>query len=367
MKNILYVIGGLDRGGAESYLMNYLRNIARKKYRFFIATFMKPTSGNKYAYEDELTKMGVKIIRLRDTRFKKPWDFTKQIENIVHEEKIDILHSQIDFMSALTLPGAKHGGAKKLIAHSHNTYNSEFDSPIKNLASKILRKRLLKYAKVRLACGEEAGKYLYGNRAKFTVIPNGIKMEDFKYDDGVRKTIRNKYKIPSDAVVLLNIGRLEKQKNQRFLLNIFKQYLKTNQNAYLFIIGEGSLHNELVKVINDDNLTNNVFLLNPLPNVRDYYMAADYFLLPSLYEGVPFVGIEAQAAGLKCLFSDGTPTEAKILPTTEFLPLDINQWVNHINSPNTAKRRAAFNSIDAMDKYDIKKTVKKLEEIYDAD
>ena len=366
MKKILYVIGGLDRGGAESYLMNYLRKINHKKYQFIIATFMKPTSGNRYAYEDELTKMGVKIVRLRDTRFKKPWDFTKQIEDLVRSEKIDIIHSQIDFMSALTLPGAKRGGATKLISHSHNTYNSEFDSPVKNMASKILRRRLLKYAKVRLACGEEAGKYLYGNRAKFTVIPNGIDVEKFKFNESLREKIRNKYKIPANATVLLNIGRLEKQKNQVFLLDIFKQYLSINPNSYLFIIGEGSLHDEILKIIKDSELDKNVFLLDPLPNVHDYYMAADYFLLPSLYEGVPFVGIEAQAAGLKCLFSDGTPEEAKILPTTELLPLEIKKWTDAIKQPNTAKQRIAFNSIETMNKYNINNSVKLLEEIYDA-
>ena len=367
MKKILYVIGGLDRGGAESYLMNYLRKINHKKYQFVIATFMKPTSGDKYAYEDELVKMGVKIVRLRDTRFKKPWDFTKQIEDLVRSEKIDIIHSQIDFMSALTLPGAKRGGATKLISHSHNTYNSEFDSPIKNMASKILRKRLLKYAKVRLACGEDAGKYLYGSHAKFTVIPNGIDVAKFKFDASVRKTIRTKYKIPENAVVLLNVGRLEKQKNQSFLLDIFKQYLSVNSNSYLFIIGEGSLHDSLLQKINDYKLGEKVFLLIPLPNVRDYYLAADYFLLPSLYEGVPFVGIEAQASGLKCLFSDGTPEEAKILPTTEFIPLDAQKWINSITKPNSAKQRLDFNNIEAMEKYNINNSVKILEEIYDAD
>lgn len=366
MKKILYVIGGLDRGGAESYLMNYLRKINHKKYQFIIATFMKPTSGNKYAYEDELTKMGVKIVRLRDTRFKKPWDFTKQIEDLVRSEKIDIIHSQIDFMSALTLPGAKRGGATNLISHSHNTYNSEFNSPVKNIASKILRRRLLKYAKVRLACGEEAGKYLYGKRAKFTVIPNGIDMESFKYDELARKKIRDDHKIPANATVLLNIGRLEKQKNQHFLLDVFKQYLSNNPNSYLFIIGDGSLRDSLLKKINDDHLSKKVFLLRALPNVRDYYMAADYFLLPSLYEGVPFVGIEAQASGLKCLFSDGTPEEAKILPTTEFLSLDYQKWAASINKPNTAKQRINFNHIETANKYNINNSVKILEDIYDA-
>ncbi len=366
MKKILYVIGKMDRGGAETFLMNILRNINHKKYQFVIATFEDPKDGKKYVYADELKKLGVKIVRLRDTRMKKPWDFTKQIENMVHDKKIDIVHSQIDFMSALVLPGAKHGGATKLIAHSHNTYNSKFDSPIRNLASKILRKRLLKYATVRLACGNEAGKYLYGPHRKFEVIPNGINTDKFKYDAAARNRIRKQFKIPDNATVLLNVGRLEKQKNQSFLLDIYEEYAEENPNSYLIIVGNGSLKDALEKKIAKSAFAEKIFLLEARSDIRDYYMASDYFLLPSLYEGVPFVGIEAQASGLKCLFSDGTPGETKILPTTEFLPLTVDEWVKRINTPNDAKQRIDFNNFDAMKKYNIKEAVKKLEEIYDA-
>lgn len=367
MKKILYVIGKMDRGGAETFLMNILRNINHKKYQFVIATFEPPKDGKKYVYTDELEAMGVKIVRLRDTRTKKPWDFTKQIEDLVRNEKIDIIHSQIDFMSALTLPGAKRGGAQKLIAHSHNTYNFIFDSPVKNLASKILRKRLLKYATVRLACGYEAGKYLYGTHAKFDVIPNGIDTSKFKYDSAARNRIRKQFKIPDDAAVLLNVGRLEKQKNQSFLLDIFERYSAKNSNTFLFIIGNGSLKEGLEQKINQSTFAKNIFLLEARSDIRDFYMAADYFLLPSIYEGVPFVGIEAQTTGLKCIFSTGTPRESKIIDTTIFEPLELEKWVNSIKAPNMDKVRVKLNGSEGVKNFEIKQSVKKLEDIYDAD
>lgn len=367
MKRILYVIGKMDRGGAETFLMNTLRNINRKKYQFVIATFEAPKDDNKYVYADELKDLNVKIVRLRDTRTKKPWDFTKQIENLVRSEKIDIIHSQIDFMSALTLPGAKRGGATKLIAHSHNTYNSKFDSPVKNLASKILRKRLLKYATIRLACGFDAGKYLYGPRAKFTVIPNGIDTEAFRFDLKARKRIRKEYNIPDDAKVLLNVGRLEKQKNQRFLIEIFNKYTEKNTDAHLFIIGNGSLHDELAEQITKSDFAKNIHLLSARPDVRDYYMAADFFLLPSLYEGIPFVGIEAQATGLKCLFSDHTPKETKILDSSIFIPNELDVWVKRISDANSNADRTKYNNSEGVKIFDIKNSVKLLESIYDAD
>ena len=135
MKNVLHIVGGLDRGGAEAYIMNTLRNIDRKKYRFIIATFMAPSNGDKYAYQDELETLGVEIVRLRDTRFSNPRDFEKQIEILVRKRGINIVHSHIDFMSALTLAGAKRGGAEKLIAHSHSTNNTKMKSPIKKFIS----------------------------------------------------------------------------------------------------------------------------------------------------------------------------------------------------------------------------------------
>ena len=135
MKNVLHIVGGLDRGGAEAYIMNTLRNIDRKKYHFIIAAFMNPSDGNKYAYQDELDKLGIEIVRLRDTRFSNPRDFEKQIELLVRKRGIDIVHSHIDFMSALTLAGAKRGGAEKLIAHCHSTNNAKMKSPIKKFIS----------------------------------------------------------------------------------------------------------------------------------------------------------------------------------------------------------------------------------------
>ena len=98
MKNVLHIVGGLDRGGAEAYIMNTLRNIDRKKYRFIIATFMAPSNGDRYAYQDELETLGVEIVRLRDTRFSNPRDFEKQIEILVRKRGINIVQSHIDFM-----------------------------------------------------------------------------------------------------------------------------------------------------------------------------------------------------------------------------------------------------------------------------
>ncbi len=367
MKKILYILGGLDRGGAESYIMNTLRNIDRKKYSFVIATFMQPSDGKKFAYEDELKEMGVKIVGLRDTRTSKPWDFAKQIEDLVREENIDIVHSHIDFNSAITLPGGKRGGAKKLIAHCHSTNNENLKSLKVRLVAKIMRRRLNKYADARIACGEEAGKFLFGKKP-FTVISSGIDLNLFKYNEQYRKELREKYKIKNNETVWLTVGRIEEVKNQGFLMSLLANYRDQCPNIQLFIIGNGSLTESYKERIKQLKLTKQVHLLPACADIYKYYSMADIFMLPSLFEGIPTVGIEAQANGMKCLFSKNVPIQTKLLDTSEFIALDKPQdWIRAAKNTIPASERKKAIKVPAVQEFDIKKLVKKLEAIYDAE
>jgi glycosyltransferase involved in cell wall biosynthesis len=361
MKKILHVIGGMDRGGAESYIMNTLRNIDRKKYQFGILTFMAPREGEKYFYEDELKEMGVEIIRVKDNRFRHPNKFIEDVRKVLVDGKYDAIHSHIDFMSALTLTAARKAGIKQRISHSHNTNNSKFSSKKMRAIAMVLRRKLNREVTDRLACGEDAGKFLYGDKRDFTVIHNGIDLQKFRYNSNTRNMMRAKLDIPEDAVVLLNVGRFEEQKNQEHLIDIFGDYVRKNKTARLVIIGEGSLRKNLEDKIASERLGSSVKLLPAQDNMERFYSMADIFVLPSLFEGVPTVGIEAQASGMKCLFSDMVPEETKLLDSAEFLPLDEN-WTAHIVPVD--KRGEAI-KVPAVQEYDIKNTVKTLEKVYD--
>lgn len=362
MKKILHVIGGMDRGGAESYIMNTLRNIDHKKYKFGILTFMAPREGDKYFYEDELKELGVEIIRIPDNRFRRPLKFIDDVAKVLTDGKYDAIHSHIDFMSSLTLTAARKAGVKKRIAHSHNTNNSKFDSKKMRVIAATLRRKLNREVTDRLACGVDAGKFLYGAKKDFTVIHNGIDLQKFRYNSNVRNTMRAKYSIDENAVVLLNVGRFEAQKNQEHLINIFADYVRKNKTAKLVIIGEGSLKQNIEDKIASERLGKSVILLPAQSDMERFYAMADIFVLPSLFEGVPTVGIEAQASGMKCLFSDKVPAETKLLDTTEFLPLNEN-WTSKIV---LAKKRGDAIKNPAVQEYDIQSTVKVLEKVYDA-
>ncbi|MBP5634104.1 glycosyltransferase [Candidatus Saccharibacteria bacterium] len=360
-KKILHILGGLDHGGAEAYLVNSLRNIDHSKYEFGVVTFMPPREGDKYAYEDELKAMGVKLYRVTDTRFKNPRKFEADIAKIVKDGNYGIVHSHIDFMSALSLTGAKKGGAKVRIAHSHNTNNTKINSKKMRLISAVLRKKLNRVATVRVACGEAAGEFLFGKGKPFTVIHNGIDLNRFRFNANTRHKMREKCGFDDDAIILLNIGRLEAQKNQEHLIDIFGDYSRKHKNAYLMILGDGSLRKTLEDKIAGERLGEKVLLMPPQSDTERYYAMADIFMLPSLFEGVPTVGIEAQASGLKCLFSDKVPAETKLIDSTEFIPLD-GDW---LGAMKPAEDRGAAVKDSRVKAYDIKETVKKLEEVYD--
>lgn len=361
MKKILHILGGLDRGGAESFLMNMFRNIDRSKYKFGVVTFMQPLDGDKFVFEDELREMGIKLYRVEDTRFKNPRKFEADIAKIVKDGGYDIVHSHIDFMSALSLTGAKKGGAKVRIAHSHSTNNSKINSKKMQLISAVLRKKLNGVATERVACGQAAGEFLFGKKQRFTVVPNGIELEKFRFNSNTRHKMREQCGFDDDAIILLHIGRLEAVKNQERLIDIFGDYSRKHKNAYLIIIGDGSLKKAIEDKIAGERLGEKVLLMPSQSGIERYYMMADIFLLPSLFEGVPNVGIEAQASGMKCLFSDKVPAETKLIDSTEFIPLD-GDWLSAIKP---VEDRGAAIKDPRMKEFDVKNTVKKLEAIYD--
>lgn len=360
---ILHIVGGMDRGGAESYIMNTLRHIDRKKFHCDILVFMPPRDGKEYAYADELKELGVKIIKVEDNRFRHPRRFMRDVEKILRDGKYDAVHSHIDFMSCLTLSAARKAGIEKRFSHSHSTNNSKIDNIMTKIVCKILRAGLNRNVTTRLACGKDAGEFLYGKNKDFTIIPNGIDLQKFRYNANTRRMMRAKLQLDDDAIVFLNIGRFEAAKNQEQLINIFADYYRKDKRARLVIIGEGSLEQNIRDKIASERLEDVVTMLPAQDDVWRFYSMSDLFLLPSLFEGVPTVGIEAQANGMKCLFSTNVPPEAKLLDETVFIPLEDN-WTPFMKLSDRKRSDALFDS--KVQAYDIEKTVLKLEDVYGA-
>lgn len=362
---ILYIINGLEKcNGITSYAMNYFKNIDENKIEidFLICnrTGIDNIDNEKIIHEKKSKVFYIDQISIRN--------FIRVLKNMkkFFKEKAkdyDIIHCHLLNSGAFLLHYAKKYKIKHRILHSHVTKSA--DTKLKKIRNDLLIPIAIRNSTNFFACSDDAGKFIFRDK-KYMVIKNAIIPDRFDYNEEKRKIIRNKMNIV-DNYVYGNIGRLCPQKNQLFLLDIFKNIKQKQKNAKLIIIGNGPWKEKIDEKIKKLELADDVILLPSMENIEDMYQVFDMFLFPSNYEGLGIVLIEAQVSGLKCLVSNKVPKEAKI--TQEYKSEDISntaeQWattaIDFANRPytrNTKIQEVVDNN------YDIKTQAKRLEEIY---
>ncbi len=357
--NILYVNGGLmNRGGVEAFMMNYIRHMDKNKVHIDVAV----KGLEKAAYDDELDSLGCKLYRLPE-KSRHPIAYQKKLSQALRSGHYDIVHSHADAMGCWILKVAKECGVPIRIAHSHNTQHLA-TNPIKFQFNEFARKNINKYATDRFACSDEAGKWLFGD-APFKVIHNAIDSDTFAFNATKRQAIRDKYGIRKDTILLGHVGRFDNQKNHAFLLSVFAELVKMNDNYKLMCIGDGWLRDDIERQIKDSGLNDKVILAGWQENTADFYNAFDLYVFPSLFEGLSFVLIEAQANGLSCICSDGVPRETDLSGTDKmrYLPLDKQIWVEELLKAGKPDRYDGRKSVIEQG-YDIDHEAKKLEDMY---
>lgn len=355
MIRVLQCVNNMHRAGLETLLMNYYRNIDRTKIQF---DFLMHRS-ERSEYDDEIESLGGRIFRaprLYPQNYPAYFAFMEQFFREHPEYKI--VHSHIDSMSYLPLLAAKKAGVPVRIAHSHSTaIDLDFKYPLKQ----FFRSQIKHVATHRFACGEEAGKFLFGGRA-FQVIPNAVDGEKFRFQEDVRIEKRQELGIEGKTVVG-HAGRFTYAKNHPFLLEIFCEVLKQEPNAVLLLAGTGEKEQEIRGVVKKLDVVQHVEFLGSRGDVHELYQAMDIFVMPSLFEGVPVVGIEAQYAGLPCIFSDKVPREVAFTDQCQFIDLkkSATQWAQQIlKSVHEANRTQSINCTT----YDIKNACHVLENRY---
>ena len=202
-----------------------------------------------------------------------------------------------------------------------------------------------KYATDYFACSYLAGEWLFGKNniknGKVKVIHNAVNYDRFKYDEKIRKEIRKEFKIKDNELLFGNVGRFIVQKNHTFLIDIFKEIHKKNKNTKLILVGIGEKEEEIKEKVKRLDLDNFVIFAGFRKDVNKIMQAMDVFLLPSICEGLPIVGVEAQAAGIPSFASkDVVTSEAKISKVFNFISLDkkAEEWADIIlNSDLTRK------------------------------
>lgn len=358
---ILEVIGEMDMGGAETFLMNVLRNINKEKFEMLFLCY----STEKYDYEDEINKLGGKIIRVEKVSKKNIFKYVNMLSKIMRKYEINVIHSHTAYNSLFPILAAKKSGITNIITHSHNTIFDSNPSLIKKIYFKISQIIINKYSK-KIACGNEAGKALYGKNQEYIVMDNGIVVENFAFDENIRKIKRAEVNIKENELVFIHVGRFDQQKNHMFLLDIYNYFTKLYSiESKLLLIGDGILREKMEQKVESLNIKDKCILLGKRNDVNELYSVADVLVFPSLYEGLPVTLIEAQANGIPILASDTIDKEVNITKKIKFLSLNqnLNEWCNELYSLKNS--RYDCNELMKNSVYNMKKNVKKLEEIYE--
>lgn len=357
---VCHVVCGLKSGGVESVIYNYCSAAGNNKYEWYLLYQHEPSKKNIYEFE----KIGFYLQRI-PSKARHPIKNYKDTYNFLKNEKIDVVHCHMTLMNFIPLIAARKLKIRVRICHSHNSDIRKKNVFVK-LFEKILKVLCIKNSTHLVACGEEAGKYMFGKK-KFQILHNAMDLEKYQYSENNRKNIRKKYNISDNKYVVGHIGRFTKQKNQIFIIELFKKIYEEDKNFVLFLIGDGEQKKFIIDKIKEYGLDKNVILPGILNNVNQVYSAFDLFILPSLWEGLPVVSIEAQASGVQTILSNNIDKKAIIeKEKCTMLDLNIEKWKKQIlkEKHNKSDRNIDMNFF-INNNLDIKTEVGKIEKIYD--
>lgn len=365
MIRILHSVSNMDRAGIETMLMNYYRHIDRKKIQFdFLCN--KEKQG---AYDEEIRALGGNIYHSPGLNPFKYLKYLKYMRKMFCEHsEYKIVHAHNGAFVVYPLFAAKKNRVPNRIAHVHSaSFTMDYKWPLK-----MLCRPLIPFcATEKWACGTEAAKFYYGkkilDRGKAIVINNAIEINRFVFNEEIREHLRIENDL-QDKFVVGHVGRFDSQKNHTFLVDIFKEVYKKEPRAMLVLLGEGELMKEIKDKVKELKLDDCVLFKGNVNNVNEWYQAMDVFVLPSVWEGLPVVGIEAQSADLPCAFSDDITREVDLLPSTAFIKREnsIEKWVEYILRYAKEHVRVDRSKEIKAAGYDIETEAQKLMALYEA-
>lgn len=329
MVRILHFVSKMDRGGQETFIMNIYRNIDRNKFQFdFLCT-----NREKGDYDDEIYSLGGKILYLdtpqKGGKFAKYYyaqkEHIRQLKQIAKDYDIIHLHNYHAFSSYLDVKACQSAGFKHIILHSHNTCAPRIK--LHNIFKKFLaqQKNI-----TRFACSKDAGYWMFGDK-KFDVIYNGVDTDVFKFDEQSRQELRKELGIENCFVIGM-VGRFNYQKNHIFALEVFKECVQKNPDARLVLVGKGELESEIKSNIERLGIKDKVLMLGTRNDVNKLMSAFDILFMPSLFEGLSVVMVEAQYCLLPIVTSQTITDE--VIISNNFIKLNLNEdkknWADKI-------------------------------------
>lgn len=361
IQRILHVVVNMNRGGAETLIMNLYRNMDRSKVQFDFLT------SKKGMFDSEILEMGGRIHRIPYVTEIGHLKYTKTLDHFfqAHSE-YRIVHAHMDRMSGLVLRSAKKASIPIRIAHSHNT-RSEGAMAVR-VYKWIAGKYILPSATHLVSCSQAAAKWLYAKKSSQSMIlQNGIESQRFAYSSEIRKQIRDELKISDCDYVIGHVGRFAQQKNHAFLIDIFVQVNRLMPNSSLVLVGDGPLRADIEKKVEEMNITGKVKFLGIRSDIDRLLQAFDVFVFPSFHEGLPVTLIEAQGAGLPCIISSVVTQEVDMgMGLIDYFSLDNKTLCIEqiINSATKEFPRTVSGTALALKGYDIKNTAEWAQEFY---
>lgn len=353
---VLQVVTYMGRGGLETMLMNYYRNIDRDKVQFDFLTHRD----ERWDYDDEIESLGGKIYHLPKLNpFSK--SYLNTLDKFFKEHKeYQIVHCHQDCLSGVVLKVAKKNGVKFTIAHAHSASQ---DKNLKYIIKTLAKKNIKKYSDKMFACGEEAGKWMF-ETDNFEVLNNAIDTDLYTYNKEKADKVKKKFDIENKFVVG-HVGRFNYPKNHKFIIDVFYEVQKIKEDSVLMLVGDGDLRHEIEQKVQDLGLSDKVIFTGVRSDVNDLMQGMDVFLFPSLYEGLPVTMVEAQASGLKCIISDKVPLECKMTENVVVVKLEESpqKWAKEVIKYEKYERKNTKKEIVKAN-FDIKANAKYLQEFY---
>lgn len=368
-KKVMIFLDRWASGGIESFIVNLLENSDSSKYEFTVVTSTKEST----LFDKRIENLNIQFIVLLKGFSKwyiRPWIMFDKFKKFIKLNTFDVYHFHIYNAVSLIFPSVVINKSKVII-HSHNADVAHDNTRIiKLLVHKFAKATLLRKKYQLVAVSNLAGKWMYGNN-KFLIINNGIDNKKFKFSESQRLIYREKFQIDKQSIVFLNIGRLNEQKNQILFINILKMIKKNSTKKIKgIIVGDGPLLNILNLEIKANNLEDCISILSGRNDIEDIASMSDVFLLPSIYEGLPIVGVEMQSNGLLCFFSSNVDKAVQITDKSFFININdspeqlaenVFEKLDYLNLSNRKK----YNSVVNKEGYGIDNTVKNIINLYE--
>lgn len=327
---VLHVVSVMDRGGAETLIMNIYRNMDKKLIQFDFVTH----GSKKGDFDNEILSLGGRIYKIPSLGTVGPFKYIKQILNILDQTNYTAIHAHTDYQGGFVALAGLIKGVKYRICHSHSS-NWLRDNNILNKILLLGFRSLIKQTATQLcSCSEEAANFLFGtiisNNKGLIILKNGIDPKEYiDVNPSIKEAMLTKNNLPSDSKVIGHVGKFSESKNQKFILKVLQRLVKKDPRFVTLFVGDGPLKKDIESEVEEMGLQNHVRFLGVRSDIALLMKTFDVFVFPSIFEGFGIVMLEAQSAGTPCVASDAVPISTDMnLGLVSYLSLDedLEQW-----------------------------------------